>query len=102
MTQLLPLIAYDGAAALCGNAGGIQLTTTVLPFILRNIQLIGIDSVNVPHEKRFSLWQQLADLAIADDLFVKEIALEELPEVIQRLLAGQHQGRTLVNVGEMK
>lgn len=102
LTQLLPLIAYDGAATLCGNAGGIKLTTTVLPFILRNIQLIGIDSVNVPHEKRFSLWQQLADLAIADDLFVKEIALEELPKVIEGLLAGQHQGRTLVNVGEMK
>ena len=100
LTQLLPLLAYDGAAALCGNAGGMQLMTTVLPFILRNIQLIGIDSVNVPHEKRASIWQQLADLAIADELLINEINFDQLPEVIQQLLAGKHQGRTLVNVGE--
>ncbi|MEY8446282.1 acryloyl-CoA reductase [Enterococcus ratti] len=102
LTQLLPLIAYDGAATLCGNAGGIQLTATVLPFILRNIQLIGIDSVNVPYEKRCPIWQQLADLSIADELLVNEITFEQLPTVIQQLLAGKHQGRTLVNVGDEK
>ena len=68
LAKLLPLISYNGAAALCGNAGGIKLETTVLPFILRNIQLIGIDSVNVPHADRNRVWQQLADLAITDVL----------------------------------
>lgn len=100
LMQILPILAYDGAAAICGNAGGIQLTTTVLPFILRNIQLIGVDSVNIPHEKRAPIWQQLADLSIAEDLLVNEITFDQLPEVIQQLLAGKHQGRTLVNVGE--
>lgn len=99
LSQLLPLLSYDGAAALCGNAGGIELHTTVLPFILRNVQLIGIDSVNVPHENRVTVWQQLADLAIADDLHVQEITLEQLPATIDQLLSGTHQGRTLVHVG---
>lgn len=102
LAKLLPLISYNGAAALCGNAGGIKLETTVLPFILRNIQLIGIDSVNVPHADRSRVWQQLADLTITDVLRVKEISLEELPEITQRLLSGTHQGRTLVNVGGQK
>lgn len=102
LAKLLPLISYNGAAALCGNAGGIKLETTVLPFILRNIQLIGIDSVNVPHADRSRVWQQLADLAITDVLRVKEISLEELPEITQQLLSGTHQGRTLVNVGGQK
>ncbi|ASZ06856.1 MULTISPECIES: acryloyl-CoA reductase [Enterococcus] len=100
LSQLLPLISYNGAAALCGNASGIELNTTVLPFILRNIQLIGIDSVNVPHEQREKIWQSLAELAITDDLLVTEISLTQLPETIAQLLAGTHQGRTLVHVGE--
>ncbi|PTO37405.1 NADPH:quinone reductase [Enterococcus mundtii] len=100
LTRLLPLIAYDGAAALCGNAGGIKLTTTVLPFILRNIQLIGIDSVNVPHEKRLNIWQQLADLSVTDHLVVNEITLDQLEETTKKILDGTHQGRTLVTVGE--
>lgn len=52
---------------------GIKLNATVLPFILRNIQLIGIDSVNVPIDQRLSLWQQMADLQIADELVVKRL-----------------------------
>lgn len=102
LSSLLPLISYNGVAALCGNAGGIKLNTTVLPFILRNIQLIGIDSVNVPIEQRPSLWQQMADLQIADDLVAQEVTLEHLPETATKLLAGTHQGRTLVNVGDQK
>lgn len=102
LSSLLPLISYNGAVALCGNAGGIKLNATVLPFILRNIQLIGIDSVNVPIDQRLSLWQQMADLQIADELVVQEITLDQLPETASKLLAGTHQGRTLVNVGDHK
>lgn len=102
LAKLLPLISYNGAATLCGNAGGIKLETTVLPFILRNIQLIGIDSVNVPHASRSRIWQQLADCTITDVLRVREISLEELPDITQQLLDGTHQGRTLVNVGGQK
>ena len=64
--------------------------------------MIGIDSVNVPHADRNRVWQQLADLTITDVLRVKEISLEELPEITQQLLSGTHQGRTLVNVGGQK
>lgn len=72
----------------------------MLPFILRNIQLIGIDSVNVPHEKRLNIWQQLADLSVTDHLVVNEITLDQLEETTQKILDGTHQGRTLVTVGE--
>ena len=102
LSSLLPLISYNGAVALCGNAGGIKLNATVLPFILRNIQLIGIDSVNVPIDQLLSLWQQMADLQIGDELVVQEITLDQLPETASKLLAGTHQGRTLVNVGDHK
>ncbi len=93
------MISYNGAVALCGNAGGIKLNTTVLPFILRNIQLIGIDSVNVPIDQRLSLWQQMADLQM-QMTGRQEITLDQLPETASKLLAGTHQGRTLVNVGD--
>ncbi|MGM9903277.1 hypothetical protein A5844_001785 [Enterococcus sp. 10A9_DIV0425] len=100
LTRLLPLVAYDGAVALCGNAGGIQLSTSVLPFILRNIQLIGIDSVNVSHEQRLHVWRQLAELSITDKLLVTEITLDAVPKTTKHILEGTHQGRTLVKVGE--
>ena len=99
LANLLPLLAYGGTAALCGNAGGIQLETTVLPFILRGIQLIGIDSVNVPMEPRKKMWARLAtDLNVASRLNFHEISLEQVLDTIQSLLDGTHQGRTIIDM----
>ncbi|MGG5359077.1 MULTISPECIES: acryloyl-CoA reductase [unclassified Enterococcus] len=100
LTRLLPLIHYGGSAALCGNAGGSELETTVLPFILRGINLLGIDSVNTKKDVREAIWQQMAELSFADTLLTEEISLEQLPEKTAEVLAGNHQGRFLVNVGE--
>ncbi|KAF1300791.1 MULTISPECIES: acrylyl-CoA reductase family protein [Enterococcus] len=99
LTALLPQLSYGGTAALCGNAAGIGLETTVLPFILRGIRIIGIDSVNVPMPARKKLWQRLAtDLNVADQIKTNEITLVEAPATIQSLLAGTHQGRTIIKM----
>ena len=101
LAAVLPQIAYGGGAFLCGNAGGIKIETTVLPFILRGIRVIGIDSVNVSHEIRTALWEKLADeWNVIDQLYTKAITLEDLPETLAALLAGTHQGRTIVEVSK--
>lgn len=101
LAAVLPQIAYGGGAFLCGNAGGIKIETTVLPFILRGIRVIGIDSVNVSHEIRSALWDKLAgEWNVIDQLYTKAITLEDLPETLAALLAGTHQGRTIVEVSQ--
>lgn len=98
-STLLPQLRYGGSSAICGNAAGIQLNTTVLPFILRGIHLIGIDSVNVPMTTRLAVWQRLAtDLKVTDSAIYEEITLTDLPTVFTSLKAGQHIGRTIVRL----
>lgn len=97
LAAVLPLINYGGSVTACGNAGGLGLNTTVLPFILRNVALLGIDSVNVPMDKRQKIWQRLAaDLNSAEQALINEITLEEAPNVFDALQKGQHTGRTII------
>lgn len=101
IASLLPYVFYDGSVSLCGNAGGIKLTTTVLPFILRGINLLGIDSVNISHERRVAMWEKMAtDWKITDTTLVNETTLEGLPTVLDQLKEGQHLGRTIVTISE--
>jgi len=96
-STLIPQVAYDGSMSMCGNAGGVKLTSTVLPFILRGVNLLGIDSVNVPIEDRGEIWEKIAGpWNIAESTLVNEIALSELPDTIDALKNGQHLGRTIV------
>ena len=98
-SALIPQISYGGSMSMCGNAGGLPVNTTVLPFILRAVNLLGIDSVNVPIEKRGSIWEKMAsDWNITDTTLVNEISLEELTETIEALKSGQHLGRTIVKL----
>ncbi|NYS32364.1 hypothetical protein HZZ02_00920 [Streptococcus danieliae] len=83
----------------CGNAGGLKLDATVLPFILRGIRLIGIDSVTIDFEKRTKIWSLLAqEWRLGGEEFVQVIGLEEITETAQKLKAGQHLGRTIVAI----
>ncbi len=83
--------------SLCGNAGGIKLSTTVLPFILRGINLLGIDSVNVPIENRKSIWKRLAnEWNISETTLSREISIQELSKTIDAVKNGQHLGRTIL------
>ncbi|AYW46984.1 NADPH:quinone reductase [Tetragenococcus osmophilus] len=103
LANLLPLIQYNGAAILCGNASGIALNTTVLPFILRGIQMIGIDSVYVEMSQRKQIWQFLTEnKKVLGQLSYQEVDLTDLDETIDSLLNGTHTGRTIVNMGGTK
>lgn len=100
LAQVLPFINYGGSAALCGNAGGIKLSTTVLPFILRGVNLLGIDSVEASMEQRQKLWKKMAnEWALSYHFQVQQIELEQVLETANALLEGKHVGRTIVALG---
>lgn len=100
LAQVIPFVNYGGSLALCGNAGGIKLKTTVLPFILRGINLLGIDSVEASMDQRKKLWQKMAgEWAVPTALQVQEIQLEQVLETADALLSGNHVGRTIVALG---
>lgn len=100
LAQVLPFINYNGSAALCGNAGGIKLSTTVLPFILRGVNLLGIDSVEASMDQRQKLWTKMAnEWSLPANFQVQQIELEQVQETADTLLAGKHVGRTIVALG---
>ena len=91
---------YGGVVAACGLAGGADLPTTVMPFILRGVTLAGVDSVMCPRPRRLEAWQRLArDLDIAKlEAIASEISLGEAIPVAAQLLAGNLRGRVIVDV----
>lgn len=100
LAGVLRTMAYGASVAACGNAGGMALNTTVLPFILRGVNLLGIDSVSVPFERRVVAWNRLArDLPLdALDNMTRLIWLEEVPTYCQEIIKGRVQGRVVVDV----
>ncbi|PWG00367.1 YhdH/YhfP family quinone oxidoreductase [Levilactobacillus bambusae] len=102
LAQALTQVAYAGWVSTCGNAGGAVLTTTVLPFILRGVNLLGIDSVNVPMKDRLPVWQKLAtEWNVTGTVLVNEISPAELSETVRALREGTHLGRTLLRCQEV-
>ena len=102
LAYLLRSTKQGGSVAACGNTSGPNVTTTVFPFILRGVNLLGIDSEHCPMELRRQLWQQLASDYKPDallDSIGKEASLEELPHVLATILKGGIRGRTIVRVG---
>jgi putative YhdH/YhfP family quinone oxidoreductase len=100
LAQILPFIHYGGSVALCGNAGGIKLNTTVLPFILRGVNLLGIDSVEASRTQRQKLWSKMAtEWALPTNFQVQQIELSQVQETADALLDGNHVGRTIVALG---
>ncbi|BAP79739.1 oxidoreductase [Pseudomonas sp. MT-1] len=88
------------SVACCGLTAGTNFQANVLPFILRGVNLLGVDSVEIPLVVKASMWDKLSvqwKLPNLDDL-VQEISLEQLPEAIERTLAGQQTGRMLVRL----
>tara|TARA_Y100001949_G_scaffold22054_1_gene15655 strand:- start:9240 stop:10232 length:993 start_codon:yes stop_codon:yes gene_type:complete len=89
-----------GSVACCGLTAGTNFQASVLPFILRGVNLLGVDSVEIPLVVKASMWDKLSvqwKLSNLDDL-VQEISLDQLPEAIERTLAGQQTGRILVRL----
>jgi putative YhdH/YhfP family quinone oxidoreductase len=89
-----------GTVASCGNAAGIELKTTVMPFILRGVSLLGIDSGFWPMDRREKLWRRLAHEWKPDKVAaaVKVVSLRELPNVFANLLEGRMTGRYVVQI----
>jgi putative YhdH/YhfP family quinone oxidoreductase len=99
LAGLLPLIAPYGNVALCGNAGGIAFESTVMPFIIRGVNLLGVASAGTARDQRDRVWQHLASdwkPLHLDRIATREVTLDELPDVFPAMLAGQSFGRTLV------
>ncbi|WP_417781251.1 YhdH/YhfP family quinone oxidoreductase [Stutzerimonas xanthomarina] len=89
-----------GSVACCGLTAGTNFQANVLPFILRGVNLLGVDSVEIPLVVKASMWDKLSvqwKLPNLDDL-AQEISLEQLPQAIERILAGQQTGRMLVRL----
>ncbi|HEX6144370.1 MAG TPA: MDR family oxidoreductase [Geminicoccaceae bacterium] len=99
LARLLGQLKYGASVAAVGNAGGARLQTTVIPFLLRGVNLLGIDSVYCPKPRRTAAWQRLArDLPVDKlDALTRRAGLSELPELADQILAGQIQGRLVVD-----
>ncbi|MGB7362827.1 MAG: oxidoreductase [Rhodococcus sp. (in: high G+C Gram-positive bacteria)] len=100
LSEVLSTVQYGGAVAASGLTGGPALSTTVLPFILRGISLLGIDSVQMPIEPRRALWERLVGDLRPSRLaeVTTEVSLDGVESVIDALRAGENTGRTLVRV----
>ncbi|MFJ7930067.1 acryloyl-CoA reductase [Peribacillus sp. NPDC096448] len=101
LASVLSQIKYGGAVAVSGLTAGTSLPATVFPFILRGVNLLGIDSVNCPMDTRLKVWHRLATdfkLEHLEQLVQQEITIEELPDVLPTLLKGEARGRTIVKL----
>ncbi len=100
LASLLSMTKYRGAIAACGLAGGMDLPTSVAPFILRGVCLLGIDSVMCPLELREVAWKRLGSDLETEKLteITHEIGLDEVIGAAGRILAGQVRGRIVVKI----
>ncbi len=100
LARVLAQTRYAGAVAAVGLAGGSKLEHTVIPFILRSVNLLGIDSVMCPTPRRLAAWARLqTDLPSARlESISIDARLEELPRLAQAIVAGQVRGRVVVDV----
>ncbi|PWI31772.1 oxidoreductase [Vibrio albus] len=100
LAKLLTQMDYGSTVAACGLAGGFDLPTTVMPFILRNVRLQGVDSVACPTEKRIAAWEKLAEL-LPESYFEQactEISLEDTPKYAEDITNGQVTGRVMIKL----
>jgi acrylyl-CoA reductase (NADPH) len=101
LAGVLRSLRYGGAVAACGNTGGAKLPATVLPFILRGVSLLGVDSVQTPIKERTETWRRLAtDLRPPhlDDSLAHETDLDGLEDILTKILKGEISGRTVVRL----
>ena len=98
LSNIVKSLRYGGSVAICGLVASPNFTTTVLPFILRGINILGIDSVELPISSKNHIWHRLAtDWKISSiDAMTVEIGLEGISECVDAIFAGQVSGRTLV------
>jgi acrylyl-CoA reductase (NADPH) len=100
LAHVLAELRYGASVAACGNTAGNDLPASVIPFLLRGVRLLGIDSVMAPVGRRSAMWTRLAE--IVDPAFLAEVTTEaglaELPRLADEILGGRIRGRVLVDV----
>jgi len=101
LAHLLAEMDYGASVAACGLAGGNKLETTVIPFLLRAVSLLGIDSVGCPRDLREEIWRRISTDLPTDklDSAIVRARLEDLPELADKILKGGIRGRTVVEIG---
>ena len=102
LSNVLSQTKETGIVAACGNASGIKLNTTVMPFIIRGVKLWGINSVNTSIKRRQFLWEEsskLIDFALLEKS-IKEVNLEELLNIFPKMLEGKTTGRYIINLSK--
>ena len=100
LARVLKQLKYRAAAAAVGNAGGADVPMSVIPFLLRGVSLLGIDSVLQPYERRVATWARLVrdlDLAALDRM-IRPATLAEVPDLGRAILAGEVRGRVVVDI----
>jgi acrylyl-CoA reductase (NADPH) len=103
LATIIAQLQRHGSVAAFGNAGGHELHTTVLPFILRGVNLLGIDSNTCPNPRRTTAWERIAsvlDPAVINRMRARTIGLSALPDAAAEVLDGAVRGRILVDVDE--
>jgi len=100
LANAISMTKYGGAVAACGLAGGMDLPTSVAPFILRGVSLLGIDSVQAPMARRVEAWKRLdTDLDLSKlETMTQDVPLSGIEDFGQKILAGQVRGRIVVDV----
>jgi acrylyl-CoA reductase (NADPH) len=101
LARVLAEMNYNGVVAACGLAGGADLPTTVMPFILRGVKLLGVDSVMLPLEDRINAWNRIVvdlPMEMLDGITARTVALAEVGAAAEAMLAGELRGRVLVDV----
>jgi alcohol dehydrogenase len=92
-------LRYGASVACCGLTAGVTFKASVLPFILRGVNLLGVDSVELPLVVKASMWDRLSlQWKVNLEALVSEVSLEQLPAAIAQVLAGKQVGRVLVNL----
>jgi acrylyl-CoA reductase (NADPH) len=100
LARVLGQMKYGASVAAVGLAGGAGLPATVIPFLLRGVNLLGIDSVMQPYDNRLAAWQRIASDLPMDKLeaMVHPATLSDLPALGRDILKGQVKGRVVVDV----
>lgn len=100
VSGLIPQIQPEGAVTTCGMIAGIKVETSVFPFILRGVSLLGVDSVEIPREQKQAVLDKAADAWCLPELeqMTTEIGRSQLSEVLDKVLAGQGVGRYRLNL----
>ncbi len=98
LANALSQLTWGGVATACGMAAGNDLPASVLPFILRGVQLVGINSVDAPNDVRDAAWKVLDESLDTNAIRTEEVGLDGVVEVARRLLDGRGSGRTVVRL----